>query len=403
MSSLSSKSSNTWDVAIAGLGAMGSAAAYAIAGRGGRVIGFDRFRPPHAFGSSHGESRIIREAYFERPLYVPLVRRAAARWREIEAESGASLLLNCGGLSVGRPESEIVRGACASAIAHDVPHEQLSASEVQRRFPAWRVPEEMVAVWDPRAGVLDPERCVDTLLSLASARGARLAFEEPVIGWRATADGVELRTAAGEYHAGHLLIAAGAWARDLVDGSAVAATPRGARAFDLPLTVERNAVHWFAPASASAGRADTLRPDRFPLFLLDCDAERVAYGFPDLGGGVKIAWHHQGEITTAHVVRRTVSDVEISDIRDVLKRFIPDANGAWIKSSVCLYTNTPDYDFIIDTHPEHARVLIASPCSGHGFKFASAIGDILADLALDGRTDFDITPFRLSRFGTTRV
>jgi sarcosine oxidase len=378
----------TYDVAIAGLGAMGSAAALAIARRGGRVVGFDRFRPPHSFGSSHGESRIIREAYFERPFYVPLVRRAYARWREIEQERGARLLLRCGGISIGLPESEIVRGAIASARMHDVPHEQLSAAEVQRRFPAWRVPEKMVGVWDPGAGVLDPERCIDTLLSLATARGARLAFEEPVVSWRATGDGVEVRTVAGVYHAGHLVLSAGGWLRDLAGD------------ITLPLAVERNAVHWFAPAPGPAGRPELLRPDRFPLFLLEIDPDHVAYGFPDLGtgNGVKAAWHHQGEITSADDVRRDVRPDEIESVRDMFRRFIPDADGAWIKSSVCLYTNTPDFDFIIDTHPRHDRVLIASPCSGHGFKFATAIGEILADLAIDGRAGVDLTPFRLSRF-----
>ena len=375
--------SNTCDVAIAGLGAMGSAAAYALARRGCRVIGFDRFRPPHAFGSSHGESRIIREAYFEQPFYVPLVRRAFARWREIEQESGKPLLLRCGGISIGREDSAIVTGARASAQMHAVPFEQLSAAEIQRRFPAWRVPEEMVAIWDPGASVLNPERCIDTLLALAAAHGARLAYEEPVMSWQATAGGgVELRTSAGVYHARHLLLTTGGW----LAGDA-----------DLPLTVERNAVHWFAPAS----RPELLRADCFPLFLLEVapSPAPVAYGFPDLGAGVKAAWHHQGELTSADAVRRTVDAGEIESVRRVLREFLPDANGDWIKSTVCTYTNTPDLDFMIDAHPRHPRgeVLIVSACSGHGFKFAPAIGDILADLVINGRTDVDLTPFRLTR------
>ncbi len=376
--------SNTCDVAIAGLGAMGSAAAYALARRGCRVIGFDRFRPPHAFGSSHGESRIIREAYFEQPFYVPLVRRAFARWREIEQESGTGLLLRCGGISIGREHSAIVSGARASAQMHAVPFEQLSAAEIQHRFPAWRVPEEMVAIWDPGASVLNPERCIETLLSLASAHGAHLAYEEPVTSWQATAGGgVELHTPAGVYHTRHLLLTTGGWLAGEVD---------------LPLTVERNAVHWFAPAS----RPELLRPDRFPLFLLEVapSPAPVAYGFPDLGRGVKAAWHHQGELTSADAVRRTVDADEIESVRRVLREFLPDANGAWVTSTVCTYTNTPDFDFIIDVHPRHPRgqVLIVSACSGHGFKFAPAIGDILADLVIDGRTDVDLAPFRLPRF-----
>jgi sarcosine oxidase len=384
--------SNRCDVAIVGLGAMGSAAAYAIARRGRRVIGFDRFRPPHTFGSSHGESRIIREAYFEQPYYVPLVRRAYALWRAIEQEvertrgqeREARLLLTCGGISVGPPDSVIVSGARASARMHDVPYEELSAAEVHRRFPAWRVPEDMVGIWDPGAGVLFPERCIDTLLSLAAAQGATLAFEEPVTSWCVVDGGVEVRTAKGVYHAGQIVLAAGGWMRELA----------GHGDLDLPLVVERNAVHWFAPAA----RPETFRADCFPLFLLESAPDRVAYGFPDLGDGVKAAWHHQGEITSADAVRRGVDAAEIDSVRDMFQRFLPDANGACLKSAVCLYTNTPDHDFIIDRHPRHAQVLIASPCSGHGFKFSAAIGEILAALAIEGRSDFDLTPFRLTRF-----
>jgi sarcosine oxidase len=385
--------SDTYDAAIVGLGAMGSAAASAMARRGQRVIGFDRFRPPHAFGSSHGESRIIREAYFEKPLYVPLVRRAYARWREIEQESGVRLLLVCGGLSVGPPASDLVSGARASAQVHGVPYEELSATDVQRRFAAWRVPEEMVGLWEPGAGVLFAERCTEAFLSLALAKGARLAFEEPVMSWRATADGVEVRTSKGIYHARRLVISAGGWAGELTGDREMAAGAPGSRV-TLPLTVERNAVHWFTPARLP----ETLRPDRFPLFLLKSAPGHVAYGIPDLGSGLKASWHYQGEITSADAVRRTVDAAEIEGVRDVLERFLPDANGPWLRSTVCTYTNTPDRDFIIDVHPEHEQVLIASPCSGHGFKFASVIGEILADLAIDGRSDVDLTPFRLTRF-----
>jgi sarcosine oxidase len=376
----------TFDVAIAGLGAMGSAAAQAMARRGLRVLGLDRFRPPHTFGSSHGESRIIREAYFERPLYVPLVRQAYARWREIQAERDRPLLRVCGGVSIGAPQSEIVTGARASAELHRVPYEELSATELQQRFPAWRVPEAMIGIWDPGAGILDPEACVAAMLDLAIDHGARLVYDEPVVSWEASANGVLVRTTRDSYAAKQLVIAAGGWARDLL------------QSLDVPLTVERNAVHWFAPAT----RPESLRPDRFPLFLLDPGlppgSSPVAYGFPDLGGGVKVAWHHQGDYASTDTVRRTVDAAEIDDIRDLLRRFLPDASGAWLKSTVCLYTNTPDLDFLIDRHPAHPQVLIASPCSGHGFKFAPAIGDILADLVVDGRTAVDLTPFRLDRF-----
>jgi sarcosine oxidase len=370
-----------YDCILAGLGAVGSSAAFHLASRGSRVLGLDRFAPPHALGSSHGKSRIIREAYFENPLYVPLVRRAYECWAALEAESGRSVFTRTGGLMVGPPESSVVAGARASAIAHALPYDEIAAGELRRRIPAFHPGDGDVAIWEPRAGILAPETAIETHLSLAHARGAEIRFNEAMLGWAATDDGVDVTTPRGTFHAARLVIAAGSWLRDLVPE------------LTLPLAVERNVVYWFDPAQPTASFA----PDRFPIFIHEFAPGRAWYGFPDVGDGVKVALHHQGEITDPDTVRRTVGDDEIGFVRSLLARFLPGANGSLRETTVCLYTNTPDDHFILDRHPVHASVVIASPCSGHGFKFSSAIGEVIADLVTDRPPQFDLQPFRIGR------
>jgi len=371
------------DVIVAGLGAMGSAAAYHLSRRGLRILGFDRFTPPHAFGSSHGKSRIIREAYFENPLYVPLVQRAYECWADLEARSGRQLLTPTGGLMMGPADGIVVRGARASAVAHGLAFEELSAREVRERFPALAPAASDVAIWEPRAGILNPETAVETHLALAGEQGAELRFGEPVERWIERPGGlVRVSTAAGTYDATWLVISAGAWVQELVPG------------LTLPLVIERNVVHWFEPSDD----ATHFGPGSLPIFIHEYAPGKVWYGFPDLGDGVKVALHHQGEATTASGVRRTVSGGEVEAVRAIADRVLPGAAGRVLESAVCVYTNTPDEHFILDTHPAHRRVIVASPCSGHGFKFSSAIGEVIADLVIDGRSRFDLAPFRLARF-----
>ncbi|HEY6865757.1 MAG TPA: N-methyl-L-tryptophan oxidase [Candidatus Eisenbacteria bacterium] len=368
------------DVIVAGLGAMGSAAACHLARRGLRVLGLDRFAPPHANGSSSGRTRIIREAYFEHPAYVPLVRRAYELWTALERDSGTRLLRVTGGLMIGPPEGVLVSGALLSARTHGLAHELLETVDLRRRHPALRPAEGTVAVWEPRAGALLPEACVAAHLAMAARAGATLAPGEPVLEWTDSGGGIEVRTARGRHQAGKLLIAAGAWAPGLLPG------------LDLPLAVERQVQTWFDPLDPAA-----FEPGRFPVFIWEDEPGRFIYGFPDFGDGVKVARHHEGEGTDPDRVRREVTGADVQPIRAVLERLIPAANGPLRDAAVCLYTNTPDAHFVLDLHPRHPGVLIASPCSGHGFKFAAALGEVAADLLEGARPRFDLGMFRVAR------
>lgn len=372
-----------YDVIVAGLGAMGSASAYHLAARGKTVLGLERFGPLHAMGSSHGDSRIIREMYYEHPLYVPLVRRAYGLWEALEREAGAELMTLNGGLMVGPREGMLVTGTLRSAAEHGLPYALLSPGEVRLRFPAFDLADDLVAVWDPRAGFLRPEACVDAHLSLAAGRGADLRFEEPALEWAPDGEGVRVTTAKGVYTAGRLLVTAGAWTRTLLRG------------FDLPLVVERQVLFWFDPADGEA-----YAPARCPIYAWEHTPGYIGYGFPRLEKGVKTARMHEGE-THAHPdsVRRTIGAAEVEPLRDALRPVLPGVAAAPVRASaVCLFTNTPDGHFAIGPHPEHPQVLLSSPCSGHGFKFASAIGELHADLLTEGRSPFDLSPFRLDRF-----
>ncbi|MDZ7360551.1 MAG: N-methyl-L-tryptophan oxidase [candidate division KSB1 bacterium] len=377
----------SFDAIILGLGAMGSAAAYHLAKRRQRVLGLDRFAPPHTFGSSHGETRIIREAYFEHPLYVPIVQRAYENWAELEHEAGQKLFQQTGGLMIGPPEGILVTGAQRSAQLHRLSHELLTAKEICRRFPAFQPSDEMVAVSEPRAGILFPERCIAAHLKLAQRYGATLQFDEPAIKWEREGEGVRVITAKDEYVTQHLLIAAGAWINRLIPELA------------LPLQVERQVLLWFMPQIHPA----YFSPQNCPIYIWEHTPNRFLYGFPDLGTGyarrgVKVGIHHEGESTDPDLVRREVGADDIAAMRAILRRIMPAIDTAPHASAVCLYTNTPDANFLIDFHPSHPQVLLASICSGHGFKFSSAVGEILADLLLEGCSRFDLSLFQLARF-----
>ena len=368
----------TFDVAIAGLGVMGSASAHCLADRKQRVIAFDRFDPPHDRGSSHGESRIIREAYFEHPVYVPMVQRAYELWSELERHSGTLLYTRTGGVMIGAPQSAMVTGALRSAREHGLAHEVLAAPELRARFPAFVVPDGMIGVLEPRAGVLFAERCLRAQLDLAQAAGAEVHANEPVLRWEPRGDSVRVFTAGGTHDARWLVVCAGAWLDTLFPD------------LDLPLVVERQTLYWFDPATPS----DAFDPRHCPIHLWQFDDGQFFYGFPNLGNGVKVARHHRGISVAIDHVEREVSPHEVTDIRSLVRRFVPGAEGTLRKSAVCLYTNTRDEHFWIDAHPAHPHVLIVSPCSGHGFKFAPVIGEIVADWVAERPLRFDLSLFK---------
>jgi sarcosine oxidase len=288
---------------------------------------------------------------------------------------------------IGLPEGELVSGALRSARIHRLSHTLLSAAEIRWRFPVFQPDDEMQAVWEPRAGALFLEPCIESHLKLARDHGASLHFEEPVSAWEATPTGVRVITPQGAYQAERLLLASGAWLDRLVPD------------LRLPLTVTRQVLLWFEPVA----QRDGFQPDRCPIYIWENAPGRHFYGFPDLGNGIKAAISREGETTDPDAMRREVGTEEIEALRALLGRFMPGANGALRNTAVCLYTNSPDRHFLIDFHPLYPQVLIASPCSGHGFKFSSAIGELLADLITVGQTSHDIGLFRLERLtGQTR-
>jgi sarcosine oxidase len=370
-----------YDVAILGLGAMGSAAAYHLARRGVNVLGLDQFDPPHTFGSSHGETRVIREAYFEHPTYVPLVQRAYELWAELEQDAQERLYLKTGGIMIGAAGSTVVRGATQSAREHGLEHQILDATAIEERFPALRPEREMLGVLEPRAGILFSEKCIAAHIRIARILGAEICTQQKVLDWTIHSDHVSIRTATHWFRARKIIVTAGPWIGGLV--------PEMSR----HLQIERQVLLWFEAASPELFSAD-----RFPIHLWEYEPDKMFYGFPDLGSGVKVAFHHQGVVTKPDSVNREITASDVESMRQLLARFLPAANRRFLRGTVCLYTNTPDGHFILDQHPQSDRVILASPCSGHGFKFASAIGEALADLVLDGRSQLDLSFFRLSRF-----
>lgn len=371
------------DVIVAGLGAMGSATAACLARRGLRVLGFDRFAPPHPFGSTPGKTRIIREAYYEHPQYVPLVQRAYECWAEAEALAGETLLIQTGGLMIGAPDGNLIAGTRKSAQIHQLPCEELTGQEIRHRFPTFQPAEWMQGIWEPRAGLLFADRCIANYLRLARQHGADLRLDEPVLRWNADGSGVAVTTAQGNYSADRLVLTAGAWMPELIAGLGV------------PLQVQRNVQYWFEPTR----HPEQFEPERFPVYLFEYAApNHLFYGIPNTGDGVKVARHYEGETTTANGLNRVIAPEEVGRMRELVGRFLPAACGRLLQATACMYTNTPDHDFVIDVHPGHPHVIVASPCSGHGFKFSSAIGEVLADLATKGTSAFDLAPFSLQRF-----
>ncbi|HEX4164478.1 MAG TPA: N-methyl-L-tryptophan oxidase [Bryobacteraceae bacterium] len=381
-----------FDVIVFGLGGMGSAAAYHLATRSQRVLGLEQFSPVHDKGSSHGASRIIRQAYHEDPAYVPLVQRAYQLWEKLQRDVEQPILRLTGGLMIGSATSSIVTGTLASAAQHNLPHEIFSSADLQRRFPALRPRPDDTAVFELRAGFLRPELAVQAHLELAAASGAELHFEEPIVHWTASpsGEGVEVTTGKGSYRARNLVLAPGAWAAQFLPELAV------------PFDVRRHAMCWFQPPAG----VDLFAPDRFPVYIWDVDGSNVFYGFPAIDGstgGVKIAMHSGGEPCTPAALSSDIPASSVEELRRYIRRFLPALNGELLRSVPCMYTLTPDEHFVIAQLSETPQVAIAVGFSGHGFKFSSVIGEILADLAISGTTSQSISLFSPDRFNAKKV
>jgi sarcosine oxidase len=377
-----------YDAIVVGLGGMGSATAYQLAGRGKQVLGLEKFSPAHDWGSSHGRSRIIRQAYFEDPAYVPLLLRAYELWERLEIETNQELLTLTGGLMIGRREDELVSGSVESAEEHGLPYELLDAGEIRRRFPPFSPDPETVALYEERAGFVRPEETVKAHLDQADALGADLRFEEPVLSWEASGEGVRVETSEGSYEAERLVISPGAWAPQLLAD------------LRIPLEVERQVMYWFEPTSG----LELFRPDRFPIFIWEPDDGNMFYGFPaqDDDRGLKAAFFRAGGVpTTPETLDREVYEAEIAFIRGYLAEHVPELAGRCLDAMACMYTNTPDLHFVISAHPEHPQVTIACGFSGHGYKFCSVVGEILADLATEGTTYHPIDLFSPARLRDT--
>ena len=377
----------SFDHIVLGLGGMGSAAAHQLAARGHRVLGLEKFSPPHDRGSSHGETRVVRQAYFEHPGYVPLLRRSYDLWRELEGITGTPLLHLCGGLMMGAPDSAVVAGSLRSAREHGLPHELLDAADIRRRWPSFQLADDAIGLYEQSAGYVRCEDAVRAHLAAATGAGATLHYNEPALSWRAEGDGVSVTTARGTYHAARLVLTPGPWAPALLADMGV------------PISIERQVLLWFQPRSGVAAYCG----DNFPIYIWQERPGLESYGFPALngaGGGMKVAFFHSPvrEVVTPESVDRTIRPDDIATMRVTLRQFFPDLDGDFLRGTVCMYSMTPDQHFVIGPHPQHPQVIVAAGFSGHGFKFCPVVGEILADLACEGRTRHDIRLFAPERF-----
>lgn len=379
--------SETYDCIVLGVGGFGSAALYHLARRGVRAVGIERFGIAHDRGSSHGETRIIRQAYFEHPDYVPLLKRAYGLWRELEAESQRELMRLCGLMLTGPPDGEAISGAKLAAWEHGVEIEDVAPAEARRRFRRYRLTDGYSVVFEPNAGYLHVEQCVATHAELAQRHGAVIKANETVTGWSVAGDTVRVRTDRNEYIAARMIVTAGAWSAQVLGDLGVA------------LQVVRKPLFWYE----TAGRDYDVSGDGVAFYFETPGG--IFYGFPSIDGClVKVAEHSGGAPVSdpLHVARET-TDEDARPVSEFVTQSLPGLRPLAVRSSVCMYTHTPDHHFLVDRHPEHANVVLGAGFSGHGFKFTSILGQALVDLALDGHTDLPIGFLSLRRFAADRT
>jgi len=372
-----------YDAIVLGLGGMGSAVAAHAALRGMRVLGLDQFGPAHGHGSSHGSTRIIRQAYFESPAYVPLLQRAYELWDALESRTGVTLRARTGGLFVGRPEMPVVAGTLESARRWDLAHEIYDAGELHRRFPMTTPRDDEIGVYEAVAGAVFPEAAVSAHLDVARDAGAELRFGVRIDGRSANRRGVAVSVAGKTIARGGMLaVCTGPWlAREATF------------LHRIPMRVERNVQFWFEPRARAA-----VAPDRLPIWCVERDGDRMFYGFPDFGEGVKIAHHGSGVAAQPDRFDRAVRDDEIARASRALASFVPDAAGAFVRADPCMYTSTPDEHFVIGPLAPAPRIVVAGGFSGHGFKFAPVVGEIVAQMLAGQAPAYDLSIFSPDRF-----
>lgn len=373
----------TYDVAVCGLGAMGSAALAHCARRGLRAVGVEQFERGHTLGASGGKTRMIRKAYFEDPAYVPMLLRAYDLWRDLERATQTHLLQLTGLLMAGEERSEIVAGSTLAARHYGLPVEHLSARDIRSRFPTLQPLPDEVGVYESDGGILFPERAIEAHLRVAESAGASLRFNSPVPSWESDGDRITLRLADGSViEAGALVLTTGPWIADAF------------AAFGVSIRVQRNVQVWFAP------QTDAYDAGKFPSFLLDRkEFEAPLYGFPDLGDGVKAAFHGAGAITTAAALERAVDEArDVAPVAAALNTWMPGAAARYLEAKACMYSLTNDGNFVVDRHPRHANVVVCGGFSGHGFKFAPVVGEAAAQLASGETPPYDLRFLSATRF-----
>lgn len=374
-----------YDVIVIGLGGMGSAAAYHLAARGQRVLGLEKFTPAHNRGSSHGGSRIIRQSYFEDPAYVPLLLRAYELWDRLAADSGSEVFRLTGGMYLGPSDSLTVAGSLRASREWSLPHEVFDAAEIRRRFPYFTPDPGDIAIYETKGGFARPELTVRAHIDLALRARATLLFGEEVLDWSASESGVLVRTGRAVYRAHQLVICPGAWAPQLL------------AEFGIPITIERQVLYWLDPIGGTAAFEDQ------PIYIAEDASGAQIYGFPAIDGprgGVKTAFFRKGIVCTPDTIDRVVHEHEIREMRERVAKLLPALDGPAVHTATCMYSNTPDEHFVIARHPDIDRVTIACGFSGHGFKFVPVVGEILADLAIEGRTGHPISLFDPQRLVT---
>lgn len=378
---------NAYDVIVLGTGGVGSAACYHLAKRGARVLGLDQFPGGHDRGSSHGDTRVIRQAYFEHSDYVPLLLRAYELWRELEGETGADLLHQVGLLQVGPPEGFVVRGVLEAARLHGLVVQSLSGKEVPRRFPGFRAAEGAVGVFEPAAGYLRVERCVLTHLAAATSHGAEFRFGVTAHGFEEAVSGVRVLTDKGDFSAAKLVVTAGPWAPQLLADVGV------------PLVVRRKHLYWFPTNERSYHQSNGC-----PTYLYEVPSG-VFYGFPQIDeSGVKMAEHSGGEVVNdPKNDPRLLDEVDLARVEAFKTEHLPGVGSPMQRRGVCFYTMTPDEHFLVDRHPRNDHAFFAAGLSGHGFKFTSVLGEVMADLALSGQTTLPVEFLGLGRFAGNMI